>query len=221
MAVVLLVRHGQASFGGPDYDRLSEIGERQSRLVGERLAALGPVDRVVHGSLRRQRQTAERCLEALGSEVPRTVDARWDEYDGGDLMRPLPADESLAEIEDPRRAFQARLEQALERWTGGAHDHEYREPYGDFHARARAALDDVLVGVGRSETVAVFTSGGVIAALCAQWVGADAAGWTALNRVVVNSSITKLVHGRSGTNLLTVNDHAHLEGQPRELLTYR
>lgn len=221
MAVVLLVRHGQASFGGSDYDRLSERGEQQSRIVGQRLAALGPIDRVVHGRLRRQVQTAEQCLEVLGVEVPCSRDARWDEYDGGDIMRPLPADEGLAAADDPRRAFQARLEQALARWTGGEHDEDYDEPYPAFHARCRAALHGVLEDIGRSETVAVFTSGGVISALCAQWLGADAAGWASLNRVVVNSSISKLVHGRSGTNLVTVNDHAHLEDQPRELLTYR
>lgn len=221
MAVVLLVRHGQASFGGPDYDELSERGRQQSRVVGERLAAIGPIDRVVHGGLSRQRQTADHCLEVLGGGIPRLVDERWDEYDSGGLMRPLPADEGLAADEDPRRAFQARLEQALARWTGGEHDDDYDEPYPAFHARARAALDAVLADLSRSETVAVFTSGGIIAAVAAQWLGADPGGWAALNRVMVNGGITKLVHGRSGANLLTVNDHAHLEDQPRELLTYR
>lgn len=221
MAVVLLVRHGQGSFDGADYDRLSERGERQSRLVGERLAALGGVDRVAHGSLRRQRETAEACLPLLGPDVPRTLDARWDEYDAGDLLRRLPADEGPADEPEPRRAFQARLEQALARWLGGEHDEDYEESYRAFHRRARAALDAVLARVGRSERVAVFTSGGVIAALCAQWLGADPRGWNALNRVAVNSGVTKFVTGRSGTNLLAVNDHAHLEGQPRELLTYR
>ena len=221
MAVVLLVRHGQASFDGPDYDLLSAVGEEQSRLVGRRLTQIGPVHRVVHGSLRRQRQTAEQCLEVLGNDLPCEVDERWDEYDTGDVFGPLPADETLAEAADPRRAFQARLEEGLERWTSGEHDADYDEPYRDFHTRSRAALDQVLGDIGRSETVAVFTSGGVIAAVCAQWLNADGAGWASLNRVMVNSSITKLVHGRSGTNLLTVNDHAHLEGRPRELLTYR
>lgn len=221
MAVVLLVRHGQASFGGADYDRLSERGEQQARLVGRRLAAIGPVDRVVHGTLRRQIQSADESLPELASRPVRSDDARWNEYDGADLFRPLPADEAPAAAEDPRRAFQARLEQAIERWTSGRHDGDYAEPYGSFHARTRAALDELLADLGRSETVAVFTSGGVIAALCAQWLGADARGWASLNRVVVNTSLSKFVHGRSGTNLLTVNDHAHLEGQPRELLTYR
>ncbi len=221
MAVVLLVRHGQASFGGDDYDQLSERGEEQSRIVGRRLAAIGPIDRIVHGTLRRQIQTADACLPELGTDPGRAEDARWNEYDGEDLFRPLPADESLAQTDDPRRAFQARLEQAVERWTSGEHDGDYREPYRQFHARTRAALDELIADLDRSDTVAVFTSGGVIAALCAQWLGADPRGWASLNRVVVNSSISKLVHGRSGTNLLTVNDHAHLEDHPRELLTYR
>lgn len=221
MAVVLLVRHGQASFGGPDYDLLSERGERQSRVVGRRLAAMGGVDRVVHGTLRRQVQTADQCLPLLGAGVDRLEDDRWDEYDSGDLFAHLPADEALVAEPDPRRVFQARLEQAIERWRSGHNDGDYEESYAAFHARARAALDTLVADLGRSETVAVFTSGGVIAALCAQWLHADAAGWAALNRVMVNTGVSKLVHGRSGTNLLSVNDHAHLEEQPRDLLTYR
>jgi broad specificity phosphatase PhoE len=221
MAVVLLVRHGQASFGASDYDRLSERGVQQSRIVGRRLAVVGPVDRVLHGTLRRQVQTADECLPELGGEPGRSEDARWNEYDGADLFRPLPVTDDLDEDENPRRAFQAQLERAIERWTSGLHDDDYEEPYPAFLARTRAALDDLVATLGRSETVAVFTSGGVIAALCAQWLGSDDHGWASLNRVVVNSSISKLVHGRSGTNLVTVNDHAHLEGQPPELLTYR
>ena len=38
MANLFLVRHGQASFGADDYDRLSPTGHEQSRLLGEYLA---------------------------------------------------------------------------------------------------------------------------------------------------------------------------------------
>ena len=41
MGVVLLVRHGQASFGAADYDVLSDNGSQQSRLLGRSLAAHG------------------------------------------------------------------------------------------------------------------------------------------------------------------------------------
>jgi hypothetical protein len=42
----------------------------------------------------------------------------------------------------------------------------------------------------------------------------------ALNRVTVNTGVTKIVSGRAGTSLLSFNDHGHLEGAA-ELLTYR
>jgi hypothetical protein len=38
---------------------------------------------------------------------------------------------------------------------------------------------------------------------------------------MVNASITKVVHGKSGTSLLSLNEHAHFEGPNRELLSYR
>jgi broad specificity phosphatase PhoE len=63
MGVVLLVRHGQASFGADDYDVLSETGVEQSRRLGRVLAeqGLAPVA-VVHGAMRRQRDTAAEMI---------------------------------------------------------------------------------------------------------------------------------------------------------------
>ena len=55
---LLLVRHGQASFGKTDYDNLSERGHEQAYLLGQSLAARGiQPDRVVCGSMKRHRQT--------------------------------------------------------------------------------------------------------------------------------------------------------------------
>ena len=84
MPVVLLVRHGQASFGADDYDVLSELGREQSRVVGDELrrrALRDPV--VVTGSLRRQKDTAAIALP----EIEARVDARWDEYDHLELLK--------------------------------------------------------------------------------------------------------------------------------------
>ena len=38
MAEILMVRHGQAAFGTDDYDRLTEVGWEQSRLLGDYFA---------------------------------------------------------------------------------------------------------------------------------------------------------------------------------------
>ena len=57
---LLLVRHGQASFGATDYDNLSERGHEQSRRLGEWLLRGGHrFEAVVVGGMRRHQQTAE------------------------------------------------------------------------------------------------------------------------------------------------------------------
>jgi hypothetical protein len=38
---------------------------------------------------------------------------------------------------------------------------------------------------------------------------------------MANAGITKLVSGRSGVSLVSVNEHGHFEGPHRGLLTYR
>ena len=73
-------------------------------------------------------------------------------------------------------------------------------------------------GLEQGQDAVVFTSAGVIATVCAHVLGAGAAGLVALNRVAVNGAVTKLAVGRSGSTLLTFNEHTHLEG---EHLTYR
>ena len=72
MGQLLLVRHGQASWDADDYDVLSETGWEQSRLLGQALAARGIMpDVVVHGGMRRHRETAEACLAELGGAPTR------------------------------------------------------------------------------------------------------------------------------------------------------
>ena len=60
MSKLVLVRHGQASFFSDDYDRLSEMGERQSRALAEYWLKSGVAfDEVYTGTLVRQKRTAE------------------------------------------------------------------------------------------------------------------------------------------------------------------
>src|SRR6267143_1322165 len=68
MATMLLVRHGQASWFEENYDRLSSVGEAQSRLLGELWAGRGmEVTRVFTGPRLRQVRSAELCGEAYSA----------------------------------------------------------------------------------------------------------------------------------------------------------
>lgn len=215
MGQILLVRHGQASFGAADYDALSPLGFEQSRLLGQALAKRAiPVDVIVHGTMRRHRETAETCAAAAGwSSVPE-IDPGWDEFDFLSVLAVHPHEYGP---EPTKAEFQRLFEDATEAWIAGA-DRGYEETFEAFSDRVRAALART-VALADSRTVAVFTSGGPVALAVAE-VLADPAAlepqlprlWARLNRMAVNSALTRVVSGSTGLNLLTYNDQSHLDG---------
>jgi broad specificity phosphatase PhoE len=220
MGVLLLVRHGQASLGVADYDKLSDTGRRQARLTGARLAGTDlVVDRVVSGALTRQRDTAQAVLAALGRpDSQLLLDDRLDEYDHvGVMARHTPeiTFETTTASGEAGRALQSTLEEAIGRWISG--EAGYAETHEAFIGRVMAAVRDLAAAPG--VTVAV-TSGGVIAAYFVRTLGLPDERWPGLARLIVNASITKVITGHTGTNVVTFNDHAHLESE-RGLITYR
>lgn len=219
MSAVYLLRHGQASFGAADYDVLSPLGEKQAEVLGGELRARGvaPVQAWA-GSLSRQRETARIALAAAGLDLPVGTDERWNEYDHLALVQDLVKREQVDEPASPRE-FQALLDRALHGWVGG--EPGSAAAFADFEAGAAAALAEVAGSLGSGGTAVVFTSGGVIAALCSRLLGLPGSAVVALNRVVVNAAVTKVVHGRSGSSLVSFNEHGHFEGADRQLLTYR
>jgi broad specificity phosphatase PhoE len=222
MGVVVLVRHGQASFGAEDYDVLSGTGLEQSRVVGRTLAAHGSSpSAVVHGALRRQRDTALAMAEAGGwsGSVGAVVDEGWDEFDHLGVVARGPG--GGGDVSDVR-AFQRVFEDATARWYAGEHDGDYDESWPSFVDRVRGALDRAFA---RDGVTVVVTSGGPIALVCATLVAPEATGhrdlaayWTRFNTVAVNGAVTRVLEGSTGRRLLSFNEHSHL---PRDLVTYR
>jgi broad specificity phosphatase PhoE len=220
MGVLLLVRHGQASFGADDYDVLSETGWQQARLLGRWLGDRGlKPDLVVRGSMRRHRETAEAMIEGAGWSLEPGVDARWDEFDHLGVVSAH--GESVEGLD--RREFQLLFERATARWAAGE-SNDYPETYAEFLGRIDRATDDAVAEAGSGRTVVAVSSGGPIGAVCARLSdpAADLAGrarmWARFNAVTVNSSVSRILAGSTGARLLTFNEHPHLEG---ETLTYR
>ncbi len=230
MGVVYLIRHGQASFGAANYDQLSQVGERQARVLGQTLRARSPqLDAAYAGAMQRHRQTAEPALTAWTSAPPLQVHAGFNEFDHQEVLvrfKPAYANRLLlaadmARTLQPRKAFQAAFDAAAARWLSGAHDDEYAEPWPVFRERCVTALHDVIAALGPSRTAAVFTSGGTISAILQHLLGLPDDRVFALNRTLVNCGVTKLVYGANGTYVSTWNEHSHLEGDAGALLTYR
>lgn len=231
MAIVHLVRHGQASFGADDYDELSVLGVRQSRLLGEWMRERGEVpSRIVIGPLKRHRQTAVACLDALGADG-RALEVLDDlrELDHLDILarhEPRFADAAmmraqLATEANPERAFQAVFVGALQRWVGGRHD-DYVESWRAFQQRCRGALATMLAPLDAGESLWVFTSGGPIAAILQQVLEIPDARVLDLTGSLVNSGVTRLRKSGEGARLDQYNACAHLERHADGgLITYR
>lgn len=217
MSVLYLVRHGQASFGTDDYDRLSDLGKEQSRITGRFLASQGlEPDRIIHGEMLRQRQTAEGLLAGLGRDMDAHVDAGWNEYAAWELT-------GVLEDLDPRaqhdsKIFQGELERGAARWASGEHDEDYTETYNQFTSRVERALADAVAAMESGQSTIVVSSAGAIAWTAARLIGGGFDQWMAFNRVTINTGITKIITGRGGTSLISFNDHGH---QDPKNATYR
>lgn len=235
MSVILLVRHGQASFGKTDYDVLSEVGERQSRVLGRSLAARGiEPDLLVTGAMKRHRQTLDHAMDSAQWSAPVTLDEGWNEFDHEhviEVLKPhyrsqivMKAD--LVRTLKPREAFQAMFEEATRRWAGGEFDDEYNESFTAFSSRVEEALRRTAAALDPTQTAVVFTSGGPIAAIAAATLSPSgqrgaAELWGRLNITTINTGVTKLVVGGRGQTLVSMNDHSHLESAEPGLVTYR
>jgi broad specificity phosphatase PhoE len=120
---IYLVRHGQA--GTRDsYDSLSELGRRQSRLLGEHFVSQGiQFTSAYAGTMSRQKQTAEEVRAAyieMGVSFPEVViESGWDEFDLNQVYREI-APRLCEEDSEFRSDYEAMRDEV--RASAGAQD---------------------------------------------------------------------------------------------------
>lgn len=232
MSTLYLVRHGQASFGTDNYDQLSATGREQVRLLGEYFAAAGErIDALYSGTLMRQRETAQIIAETLGDAAPRvTIEPALDEYEGDVILREYadslsPEQQAAAgwpALRTDRRKFQLFLERAARAWVDAHIPMAEPHAWSSFHGRITAALANIMRSEGRSKTLVLSTSGGVIGTAVAHVLGLANHVGIELNWAVHNASITRLIYSTEKVSLSMFNGLPHLDCEGRrELITYR
>lgn len=222
MGVVYLVRHGQASFGAADYDRLSERGQEQAQRLGAYWRAHGRrFDAVYTGTLQRHAQTLAGIVAALPDLPPARVYPGLDEYDSAALIRAIHPG-PLASVDTPERArahFRLLCD-ALAQWMAGTISPEGMPAWDDFAAGVRALLDEVRRTHADGQ-VLVVSSGGPIATAVAQVLGVTPEIGIALNMRLRNSSVSELSVSPRRMMLQTFNTLPHLSAPGDEaLVTY-
>ncbi len=235
MATIYLFRHGQASFGAADYDRLSPLGERQATLLGHYLRDSGIVlDAAFSGDLLRQRQTAQLAIASQPGTVEHHIEPRFNEIRNDEQLKYL-----LPEVvqRDPRlqalvdrglkssKDYQKVIDAVFNHWVS-PHCNEPRiQSWDDYSGGVRAALQELMASRGSGKTLGVFTSGGTIATAVAQVLGLSGAQTYQFYEPMFNCSITQIFYSGNKTSLSYFNDRSWLQllgaATGENLVTYR
>lgn len=230
MTTLILVRHGQASFGARNYDQLSELGTQQSQILGEYWAPFKPsFDGIYSGTMSRQQDTARHALNPFAPEQPVTIDPAFNEYDFEAILKtyiPMVMAEqpgnglAKALYQNPKQ-FQLAFEKAIGYWIEDRpHEQAPFEAWKTFVARVTDGLHDI-AAPGKKNVVA-FTSGGVIAVALREALGLSDEMTFRMNWRINNASVHRFQMGRNGLSLLGYNNIAHLElRRDGSLITFR
>ncbi|MFB5651760.1 histidine phosphatase family protein [Leptospira wolffii] len=234
MSVIHLIRHGQANSQGENYDMLTPKGKEQAFLLGKYMAENQDFpDRILTGSLRRHRETAESFLEGVKSaDSGRSYslsklsieDSDWNEFSAElwksyakylATVRPEFAD-TLATFSKIRlkggirsaAIFFKLTEEILEFWKKGEYVPEGIETYSDFEYRIERAHDRYFLP-SSSERTFIFTSGTPISLLLRKILKQDTNVFTWMP-LIWNTSVSTFRWMRGGFLPVTLNALPHI-----------
>ncbi|MBT8460699.1 MAG: histidine phosphatase family protein [Boseongicola sp.] len=206
MGEIILVRHGQANSAASteeDYDRLSELGQRQSKWLGEWMRDHSyEFDHVLSGTLVRHRQT----VGAMGWTADE--DARLNEIDYFRLTdqmhtvkgEPMPTPET----------FSDHMPKVFAAWKQA--EIAGQETYENFETRVADLLEEASVPGRRLLCV---TSGGVIGMVLRHILDLDIVRMSHVMLPIWNTSVHRLTVRDGAAFLAGFNAIPHLDRPER------
>jgi len=236
MSEIYFVRHGQASFGEKDYDRLSPTGIRQAKLLAQHMVRTGQFfDAVYCGTLLRQRNTAKELIDSFserGIDIPELfISGDFDEFDSLAVWTaqiPMMIAEKptlsaeLESVYSDKKTFQQIFEKVMYRWVSGNFDKPGAPAWSDFKKRVERGICNILETHGSGRKIIIFTSGGPISAAVQHSLGLTDNKAIEISWQIMNASVTRFKYNSRGIMLSVFNDITHMEMEKdKELITYR
>ncbi|MDJ0839866.1 MAG: histidine phosphatase family protein [Acidobacteriota bacterium] len=223
MSKLIVVRHGQASFHGDDYDQLSDVGREQSHALGSWWARLGiHWDHIFVGPRKRHRQTADAVAQAYteaGIPLPefRSI-PELDEHQGTEVVKHVMVGEREGNNLLPKgvsggkavRHYFHHFQTITRRWIEGEHDELGYEPWAAFRDRVRQGIAK-MTDLGSGKTVAAFTSGGPVAVSAGLALNLSDLQILELSWNIRNAAFNEFLFSERGFSPVSFNALPHLD----------
>ncbi|MGK0291021.1 MAG: broad specificity phosphatase PhoE [bacterium] len=237
MSKIYFVRHGQASFGSENYDRLSDLGRVQVQHVAEHFFQQEIMfDAVYSGSLERQIDTAEiirTFYQEQGVTLPkRNENEGLNEYDSdqflyayGEKVQNEGIEPHFSKIEllkNPKQ-FQRFYEQAALHWIAKKLDMSGLKTWEDYQVAVNQALNKVQSENQDQKNILIASSGGPLSFAVQKALQLDDEQTLRLTWQTYNSGVTQFIYNQDGEYSLSIfNSIAHLEQKNKQqLITQR
>ncbi len=233
---IYMIRHGQASFGSPNYDRLSEKGIEQVRALAGYLYSAGvDFDAVYSGTMERQKQSAAEFIRhnvhAVESKSAVKEIEGFNEHNTEQIFRSILPElrerdpELIFDLDNlmsDRKLFQSVYKKVMTAWIRGSCSNLHCETYDQFRTRVRSALHYVAAECKDGGNAAVFTSAGPVSSAVSSIIGVKGEEALRLESETANCSITILAGRGDRLRLISFNSFTHMISRDKEnLLTYR
>jgi broad specificity phosphatase PhoE len=222
MTEIYLVRHGQASFGSDNYDKLSELGHQQSIWLGEYFTDKGlSFDQVVTGSLVRHQETAQGIMQGMkGSQEFHTL-AGINEFDFQSIFAAYLAKhpDATPPADAPRSSYYKLLKKGMKAWSEGAFDDlneaKPAESWKDFSNRVLESFLHIQNNF-HGDKVLVVSSGGVIAMILSLVLNSSTDSVIELNLQTKNTSVSHFYFNPKAMRLTAYNGTPHLDSNDKQ-----
>jgi len=236
MSTLYFIRHGQASFGKNNYDRLSLTGVKQSRILGNYLNKINlHFDAIYCGTMERQVKTAAEyyaCCAETDSPAPEIEhDDRLNEFDGEGVLKILlpillteqpsyrfDSDNLLKDRGSFRRIFEA----VMTMWASGKYEMKGVSTWVEFTHGVNSAVNKIMNKLNNGKNVALFTSGGPISVVVQRVLDLTPQKAMDIRDMIVNTSITRFRYSQDRIMISSFNEYPHLEeSEDKNIITYR
>lgn len=216
MSKILLIRHGQASFGKKDYDKLSDLGIQQATWLGRYLNECGlKPSRIITGSLTRHKQTAASICQSLNFDGEMEEHLGWNEFDFQAIVYAfLQLHPELTPITKNPKTFFSLLKKSMTEWSKNKLSSTLPESWSDFEDRVNDAM---LFSKSKTtdKPILVISSGGAISMALKTLLRLDNAAMIDLNLQTRNTSVSEIYFNQSHDQLCSFNTIPHLDTKDR------